>query len=128
MGICATNPPGGIYGIAKNGLFPMGIGKSGGATYFGGDLGTESGDVAMLDRECEMARQKALAPVREQRTQACIEQQMRTPESCRSYYKTYGNVRRGPSGAPVGGSFFDLPPCQAWLRAREDLRSRNSQP
>ena len=93
-----------------------------------GTLALNQGDVAMLDRECEMARQKALAPVREHRTQACIEQQMRTPESCRSYYKTYGNVRRGPSGAPVGGSFFDLPPCQAWLRAREDLRSRNSQP
>lgn len=93
-----------------------------------GGMALNEGDVAMLDRECEMARQKALAPVREQRTQTCIEQQMRTPESCRSYYKTYGNVGRGPTGAPVGGAFFDLPPCQAWLRAREELRATNSQP
>lgn len=93
-----------------------------------GSLALDEGDVSMLDRECEMARQKALAPIRAQRTQTCIEQQLRTPESCETYYKTYGNVGRGPTGAPVGGYFFDLPPCQAWLKAREDLRLSNSRP
>jgi len=93
-----------------------------------GVMAVDEGDVAMLDRECEMAREKALAPIREQRAQECIEQQLRAPESCRSYYKTYGNVGLGPTGAPAGGYFFDLPPCQDWLKAREELRLGNSRP
>ena len=89
-------------------------------------MAVSESDVAMLDRECEAARQEALAPIRAQRTQACIDQQLRSPSSCETYYKTYGNVGRGPSGAPVGGYFFDLPPCQKWLKAREDLRLSHS--
>jgi hypothetical protein len=77
---------------------------------------------------CEEKRQEALAPIREQKAQACIEQQLRKPDHCKRYYRTYGNVTPGPSGAPQQGYFYDLPECQAWLEAREALRVSRSRP
>lgn len=91
-------------------------------------MALDDGDVAALDRKCEAVRQKALAPIRADRIQTCIEQQLRAPESCKVYYATYGNVGRGPTGAPVGGYFYDLPECQAWLEARDALRLSHSRP
>ena len=85
-------------------------------------------DVRQLQKQCEAARSEALAPIREQKTQACIEQQLRAPDHCRRYYTTYGNVAPGPSGAPQHGYFYDLPECTAWLEAREQLRASRSRP
>ena len=83
-------------------------------------------DVRRMQAECEAKRQEALAPIRERKTQACIEQQLRTKGHCERYYTTYGNVTPGPSGAPQQGYFYDLPECQAWLEAREALRVSRS--
>ena len=83
-------------------------------------------DVRRMQAECEAKRQEALAPIRERKTQACIEQQLRTKGHCERYYTTYGNVTPGPSGAPQQGYFYDLPECQAWLEARETLRASRS--
>lgn len=84
--------------------------------------------VDQLGTQCEAARQKALAPIRAERTQACIDQQLRSKEHCERYYTTYGNVTPGPSGAPQGGYFFDLPPCKEWLAARKKLEQEHSRP
>ena len=84
--------------------------------------------VDQLNVQCEAARQKALAPVRAQRTQTCIKQQLRSKEHCERYYTTYGDVTPGPSGAPQGGYFFDLPPCVDWLTARKKLEDERSRP
>lgn len=89
-------------------------------------LAVTEADVRRLQQSCEAARAEALAPVRERRTQSCIEQSLRSPERCRQYYSTYGNVSPGPSGAPQPGLFYDLPPCQDWLDARERLRQSRS--
>ena len=85
-------------------------------------------DVRRMQAECEEKRQEALAPIRERKTQACIEQQLRTKGHCERYYTTYGNVTPGPSGAPQQGYFYDLPECQAWLEARDALRVSRSRP
>jgi hypothetical protein len=85
-------------------------------------------DVLKLGKECEAARSKALEPIRARKTQACIEQQLRSKGHCERYYRTYGNVAPGPSGAPQQGYFYDLPECQAWLEAREALRASRSRP
>lgn len=85
-------------------------------------------EVADLKEKCELARQEALEPIREQRTQACIEQQLRSPEHCATYYSTYGNPRRLPSGAPSEGMFYDLPECQRWMEAQEELLRMRSKP
>lgn len=84
--------------------------------------------VDQLGAQCEAARQKSLAPIRAQKTKACIDQQLRSKEHCERYYTTYGNVTPGPSGAPQGGYFFDLPPCKEWLTARKKLEDERSRP
>jgi hypothetical protein len=76
-----------------------------------------------LQKSCYAAREAALKPIRAQRTQACIEQQIRSKEHCKRYYTTYGNVTPGPSGAPQYGLFWDLPECQTWLTEREKLEA-----
>ncbi len=63
------------------------------------------GEVRRLQEKCESAREESLQPIRERRTQACIDQQLRSPDSCEVYYSTYGNVSPGPSGAPQPGLF-----------------------
>lgn len=82
-------------------------------------------DLTQLQKKCEAARQVALLPIRTQRTQDCIDQQLRSKSHCERYYTTYGNVAPGPTGAPVG-YFYDLPECQAWLDARNTLRANRS--
>ena len=85
-------------------------------------------DVAKLKNSCEAAREKALVPIRAQRTQACIDQQLRKPDHCERYYKTYGNVSVGPGRAPQSGYFYNLPECQSWLDAKNALRVSRSRP
>lgn len=89
-------------------------------------LALTDADVRRLQQSCEAARKEALEPIRERRTQSCIEQQLRSPDRCRHYYSTYGNVSPGPSGAPQPGLFYDLPECQDWQDAREKLRQSRS--
>jgi hypothetical protein len=89
-------------------------------------LAVTDAEVNKLQQHCEAAREKALAPIRAQRTQACIDQQLRSKGHCERYYTTYGNVTPGPSGAPQQGYFYNLPECEAWSKAREERRgSRN---
>jgi len=83
-------------------------------------------EVAELGEKCEAAREVALAPIREQRVQACIEQKLRQPDHCRRYYKTYGNVTVRGGVTPVMGYFYDLPECVEWVDAREALRVSRS--
>ena len=85
-------------------------------------------DVRELGKKCEAARSEALEPIRQRKTRACIEQQLRSKGHCERFYRTYGNVAPGPSGAPQQGYFYDLPECQAWLEAREALRVSRSRP
>ena len=85
-------------------------------------------EVRELQQVCEAKRSEKLAPIRAQKTQACIEQQLRAPDHCQRYYTTYGNVTPGPAGAPRSGYFYDLPECQQWLEAREALRASRSRP
>jgi hypothetical protein len=89
-------------------------------------LALSDSDVRRMQEDCEEKRQAALAPIRERKTQACIEQQLRTKGHCERYYTTYGNVTPGPTGAPQQGYFYDLPECQAWLEARDALRVSRS--
>lgn len=91
-----------------------------------GSRALDDDDVAALSEKCEAAREVALAPIREQRAQKCIEQQLRSPDHCRRYYRTYGNVSAGPAGSPRPGYFYDLPECVEWLDAREELRASRS--
>ncbi len=81
-----------------------------------------------LQKECEARRQQELAPIRAQKTQACIEQQLKSPGHCERYYQTYGNTTAGPGRGMYQGYFYDLPECQKWLEAREALHQSRSRP
>ena len=91
-------------------------------------LAISAADVERMNAQCESAREKQLAPIREQKTRSCIEQRIRAPDHCERYYTTYGNT------SIVGnmrrqGMFYDLPECKAYLDARDALqasRSRNT--
>ena len=87
-----------------------------------------SKQVGQLSKECEADRQKALEPIRAQKTKSCIEQQLRSKGHCERYYTTYGNVTPSPTGRPQVGYFYDLPKCQQWLSARQKLEIENSRP
>jgi hypothetical protein len=91
-------------------------------------LAVSDSDVNELQKQCEALRTEAMAPIRAQKTQTCIEQQLRSKGHCERYYTTYGNVSPGPSGAAQSGYFYDLPECQAWLEARDALRAGRSRP
>jgi hypothetical protein len=89
-------------------------------------LAVTDADVKKLQQQCESVRAEALAPIRAQRTQDCIDQQLRSKDHCERYYTTYGNVAPGPSGAPQQGYFYNLPECKAWLEARDALQASRS--
>ncbi len=89
-------------------------------------LAVTDAEVRALERACEERRDEALAPLRQRKTQSCIEQQMRSPDSCRRYYSTYGNRMRTPSGGISAGYYYDLPECEQWLQAREELSASRS--
>jgi hypothetical protein len=91
-------------------------------------LALDDADVRELERACEERRKQALAPLRERKTQVCIDQQMRSPDSCHRYYATYGNRMRTSSGTISAGYYYDLPECQQWLQAREELSAQRSRP
>lgn len=85
-------------------------------------------EVDRLGAKCEAARSEALAPIRAERTQTCIDQQLKNKGHCERYYTTYGNVAPSASGTPQPGYFYNLPECQKWLSAREKLQASRSRP
>ena len=86
-------------------------------------LALTDSDVAKMKQQCEAEREKALAPIRARKTQTCIDQQLRSTDHCGRYYTTYGNVSPRPGGGAAQGYFYDLPECQTWLNAKEQLRA-----
>lgn len=69
-----------------------------------------------LDQQCEAARAKKLAPIRDQLAKQCEQEPRRggnKAEECRLETSTYGDTFSGPKGAAIEGMFYDLPECVA---------------
>jgi hypothetical protein len=75
-----------------------------------------------LDRACEAAREKKLAPLRAQKVEACVAQERRPRAECEQEMATYGNTRGKAGGGAIGGLYYDLPECVAAAEAREKYR------
>ena len=88
-------------------------------------LAVSQSEVDSLNARCEAEREKRLAPIREQKTQSCITQQIRQPDHCRRYYTTYGNTSI-IGGLRRQGMFYDIPQCQEYLDARAALQASRS--
>ena len=88
-------------------------------------LAVSQGEVDSLNRQCEAAREKQLAPIRAQKTQTCIEQKIRAPDHCERFYTTYGNTSM-VGGMRRQGLYYDLPECLAFLDAQAVLQSSRS--
>lgn len=79
-----------------------------------------------LKVRCELAREKRLAPVREEEIEKCVEKNkdhMKRPrEYCERYYRYFGNAEISPRGRTLR-LFHNIPECRRLYRA-EDKRSR----
>jgi hypothetical protein len=77
--------------------------------------------VAELERVCEAAREKRLAPMRAERTERCVKDEKRTRESCTEEFANWGNTQKVATGTRPG-MFYDLPECVAAEEARQKYR------
>ena len=66
-----------------------------------------------LDQRCEAARQRKLAPIREDIYRECLEKKQGDAAYCRRSADTYNGNR--PGGAP---RFYELPECEAAFNFR----------
>ncbi len=85
------------------------------------DIATLS--VADLDRRCEDAREKLIAPLREAEIAKCNQQEDTDPARCERFYADYGDGGRTASSGTFPPMFHDLPEC---IDALEERRRRAS--
>ena len=68
-----------------------------------------------LDRRCEDARERMIAPLRAAEIEKCIQTGTGDQAWCESFWADYGASSRTPSGDFIPGMFYDLPECvEAW--------------
>ena len=87
------------------------------------DIATLS--VADLDRRCEDAREKLIAPLREAEIAKCNQQEDTDPARCERFYVDYGDGGRTASGGTFPPMFHDLPECVDALEERRRRASRS---
>lgn len=73
-----------------------------------------------LDQQCEVAREKKLAPLRDAEIAKCKADKRNDPAYCERYFKTYGDATYA-SGIYVPRMFNDLPEC---VIAEEERKRR----
>ena len=64
-----------------------------------------------LDRRCDMAREKRIAPLRAAEIASCKEQKRNDPDWCERFNADYGDGGRTVSGSIRPRMFDDLPEC-----------------
>ena len=77
-----------------------------------------------LDRRCEAAREKKIAPLRAAEIANCIETETGDRAWCENFWADYGEPRRLPNGAFTPRMFHDLPECLEALDERHRRVSR----
>ncbi len=64
-----------------------------------------------LNRRCEDAREKKLAPLRNAEIARCKADQRNDPAYCDRFFETYGDATYAANGTYVPRLFNDLPEC-----------------
>ena len=78
---------------------------------------------AELDKQCEMARERKLKPMREKLIEECVTEKRKDRDYCTRFYATYGDQIHHANGVVQPRMFHDLPEC---LKAFENSRSYRS--
>ena len=78
-----------------------------------------------LDRRCEEARQRTIAPLRKAEIEKCQQDKRNDPGYCERFYKDYGEGGRTLHGTQRPRMFDDLPECVEALNER-NVRSRGT--
>jgi hypothetical protein len=73
-----------------------------------------------LDEACEVAREKKLAPLRQQNIETCVEKQKKERAYCERFYRDYG--ARSGNRPPL---FTDIPECVEAFEYRKSYRQAN---
>jgi len=71
-----------------------------------------------LDRRCEAAREKRIAPLRAAEVTKCVQTKTGDQAWCETFWADYGDPRQTVSGALVPRLFHDLPECVEALDER----------
>lgn len=73
---------------------------------------------ALLDAECEAARERKLAPERDKYIDECVRDKVKdSREACERFYSDYG--ARSGDRAPL---YYDLPECVSAFEFRKSYR------
>ena len=73
---------------------------------------------AYLDKECEAARERKLAPEREKYTEECVRDKVKdSREECERFYSDYG--AQSGNRAPL---YYDVPECVSAFEYRRGYR------
>ena len=75
---------------------------------------------AELDAACEQAREKKLAPLRQNMVQECIAKGEKSADECNRYYAEWDGGR----GAGQSKRFYDLPECERAFDNQRDSSGR----
>ena len=74
--------------------------------------------LADLDRRCEAAREKIIAPLRKVEIAKCIQTGTGDQGWCDNFWADYGDSQRTPSGVMIPRQFNDIPECVEALDER----------
>ena len=77
--------------------------------------------VADLDRRCEAAREKIIAPLKKAEITKCTETGTGDQGWCEAFWADYGNAQRTKSGVMIPRQFNDIPEC---AEAQEERNRR----
>ncbi len=68
-------------------------------------------ELVELNKQCEIAREKKLKPLREDLVKQCVTEQRNSNDYCTYYYSTYGDAIFHANGTVQPRMFHDLPEC-----------------
>ena len=75
--------------------------------------------LADLDRRCEAAREKIIAPLEKAEIAKCIQTGTGDQGWCEAFWADYGDAHRAKSGVMIPRQFNDIPECVEALEERD---------
>ena len=93
-------------------------------------LPATANNLQQLERQCEQARKKLIAPLRQEAIDQCIVDRQGSRSSrdarehCERFYQDFGNGGTTQSGGFRQRMFHEIPECLEYYEAQRNSRSR----